>query len=94
LTRSHEVERESERVEQGADTEFVEKRINVSMNADGGLSLGSNAAMIYFGSFLLICLCFLAKTLYIKTGPINYLISYFNMFLSFPKDPVKSRKLS
>jgi hypothetical protein len=53
-------------VKQGADTKFVEKRINVSMNADAGLSLGSNAVMSHLGPFLLILLCFLAKPLYIK----------------------------
>jgi hypothetical protein len=42
-------------VKQGTDKKFVEKRINVSMNADSGLGLGSNAAMIYLGPFLLIC---------------------------------------
>jgi hypothetical protein len=54
------------KVKQGSDTKFIEKRINVSMNADAGLSLGSNAAMVHLGPFLLICLCFLAKPFYIK----------------------------
>ena len=53
-------------VKQGADAKFVEKRLNVSMNADASLSLGSNAAMVHLGPFLLICMCFLAKTFYIK----------------------------
>jgi hypothetical protein len=53
-------------VKQGADKKFVEKRINVSMNADAGLSLGSNAAMVHLGPFLLICLRFLVKTFILK----------------------------
>ncbi len=31
--------------------------------------------------------------LYQKTGPFNYFLSYFSMFLSFPKGSVESRKL-
>jgi hypothetical protein len=54
------------KVKQGADAKFVEKRLNVSMNADARLSLVSNAAMVHLGPFLLICFCFLAKTFYIK----------------------------
>ena len=53
-------------VKQLADAKYVEKRIDVSMNTDAGLSLGSNALMNHLGLFFLILLCFLAKPLYIK----------------------------
>jgi hypothetical protein len=67
----------------------------VSMNADAGLSLGSNAVMNHLGPFLLILLCYLAKPLYTKgLWPFNYFLCFFSMFSYIVEPLFESRKLS
>jgi hypothetical protein len=53
-------------VHQRGDAKSIEKGINLSVNLDAGLSLGSNAAMSHLGPFFLILLCFSQKRHYIK----------------------------
>jgi hypothetical protein len=56
----------------------------VPVDADAGLSLGSDAAISHLGSLLLIYLCFLAKPLIIiKLGLSKFLIFFSASLLGF-----------
>jgi hypothetical protein len=62
-------------MQQGADTKSVEKGIDLSMDTNTGLSLGSNAANSHIGPFLLILFCFSQIQHYIKRLGLSTLFS-------------------
>ena len=76
---------------QRGDAKSIEKGINLSVNLDAGLSLGSNAAMSHVGPFFLILFCFSQKRYYIKSlglSTLFYVISAcFPIFLSLTVNP-------